>query len=187
MECIACTACVDACDEVMRRTKRPPGLIRYASQASLEGKGTRRFSARAAAYSGVLGILLCGLVWTLYRRERVEVNLLRAAEAPYQELVNDRVVNHFKLDLYNLSFEDLSVELAVKPELKEAGVSLVISNHAPSLIAGTPERADLFVQYPKSLLRNGSATIEVMLLARAATGEVAQQTTKEVRLVGPYR
>lgn len=31
MECIACTACIDACDEVMTKVKKPTGLIRYDS------------------------------------------------------------------------------------------------------------------------------------------------------------
>jgi polyferredoxin len=31
MECIACTQCIDACDEVMNRVGLPPGLVRYTS------------------------------------------------------------------------------------------------------------------------------------------------------------
>ena len=38
MECIGCTACIDACDAVMTKLKRPRGLIRYDSRHGFEGK-----------------------------------------------------------------------------------------------------------------------------------------------------
>ena len=52
-ECVNCTACIDACDDVMRRIHRPTGLIRFAShEAILRGRG-RMLSGRAAAYGAV--------------------------------------------------------------------------------------------------------------------------------------
>jgi cytochrome c oxidase accessory protein FixG len=35
LECVACAQCVDACDGVMTKIKKPLGLIRYASQSEL--------------------------------------------------------------------------------------------------------------------------------------------------------
>jgi cytochrome c oxidase accessory protein FixG len=55
MECIGCAACIDACDEVMTRVKRPTGLIRYDSFAGLTGRATRWIRPRTFLY----GILLC--------------------------------------------------------------------------------------------------------------------------------
>jgi len=34
MECVHCTQCADACDAVMQKLEKPPGLVRYASQES---------------------------------------------------------------------------------------------------------------------------------------------------------
>ena len=53
MECIGCAACIDACDEVMTRVKRPTGLIRYDSLAGLTGGVTRWLRPRTMVY-GVL-------------------------------------------------------------------------------------------------------------------------------------
>ena len=39
MECIACTACIDACDDVMTKIKKPTGLIRYDSLLAKEKTG----------------------------------------------------------------------------------------------------------------------------------------------------
>ena len=36
MECVHCTACIDACDAVMDKVGSPRGLIRYASLNSIE-------------------------------------------------------------------------------------------------------------------------------------------------------
>lgn len=55
MECIGCAACIDACDEVMTRVKRPAGLIRYDSFAGLAGGLTRWVRPRTILY----GVLLC--------------------------------------------------------------------------------------------------------------------------------
>lgn len=55
LECIGCAACIDACDEVMTRVKRPTGLIRYDSFAGLTGRATRWVRPRTILY----GILLC--------------------------------------------------------------------------------------------------------------------------------
>ncbi len=41
MECLHCTACIDACDGVMARVGKPPGLIRYASEVALAGGRSR--------------------------------------------------------------------------------------------------------------------------------------------------
>ena len=36
-ECIACGACIDACDEVMDKIGYPRGLIRYSTQNAIDG------------------------------------------------------------------------------------------------------------------------------------------------------
>ena len=41
MECIGCTQCIDACDDIMDRVGRPRGLVRYSSQDTLATGETR--------------------------------------------------------------------------------------------------------------------------------------------------
>jgi cytochrome c oxidase accessory protein FixG len=53
LECIGCAACIDACDDVMVKVKRPTGLIRYDSLAGFNGGRTRWFRPRTLLY-GVL-------------------------------------------------------------------------------------------------------------------------------------
>lgn len=53
LECIGCAACIDACDEVMAKVSRPPGLIRYDSLAGFNGGVTHWLRSRTVLY-GVL-------------------------------------------------------------------------------------------------------------------------------------
>lgn len=38
LECVNCTACIDACDEIMDRVDLPRGLIRFESEENIEEK-----------------------------------------------------------------------------------------------------------------------------------------------------
>ena len=54
MECVHCTACMDACDDVMDKIGTPRGLIRYASLNGIERGEPLRFTPRLAGYLVVL-------------------------------------------------------------------------------------------------------------------------------------
>jgi len=60
MECIGCAACIDACDEVMVKVKRPTGLVRYDSHAGLAGGRTRWLRPRTILY-GLLLVVGAGV------------------------------------------------------------------------------------------------------------------------------
>jgi cytochrome c oxidase accessory protein FixG len=66
LECIGCTACIDACDDVMTRLKRPRGLIRYDSLAGFAGGRTRWLRPRTILYAVLLalGAVVSALVFS---------------------------------------------------------------------------------------------------------------------------
>ena len=53
-ECIACGACIDACDAVMDKVGYPRGLIRYSTQNAIDGKPTRVLRPRIIVYGVIL-------------------------------------------------------------------------------------------------------------------------------------
>ena len=57
-ECIACAACIDACDEVMDKVGYPRGLIRYDTQHGLEGKAKHVLRPRTIVYATLLTLLV---------------------------------------------------------------------------------------------------------------------------------
>jgi cytochrome c oxidase accessory protein FixG len=83
LECIACTACIDACDTVMLKLGRPPGLVRYDSLNGFAGKPSRILRPRVFLYAV---LLVCGATAAFAAaRSRVDIGLsvLRLPGAPY--------------------------------------------------------------------------------------------------------
>lgn len=117
LECINCTACMDACDEVMVKVDRPTGLIRYASQAMIEERKPFVFTTRMKAYTAVLTVLLGILFTALTLRSDMEVTILRAPGILYQEVDESTVSNLYNYQIVNKTNNDLPIELRVKDNL----------------------------------------------------------------------
>ena len=58
MECIHCTQCADACDDIMERVGKPKGLIRYSSREPLEGHKRQLIRPRTVLYPLALAVFL---------------------------------------------------------------------------------------------------------------------------------
>jgi cytochrome c oxidase accessory protein FixG len=104
MECIGCTACIDACDDVMNRLGRPRGLIRYDSQAGFTGQKTRWLRPRTILYGVllVIGALVAG--WALSTVKPANVDVSRMMGAPY--IVEETALrNQFLVRLVNKRME----------------------------------------------------------------------------------
>ncbi len=103
LECVACTACADACDDVMRRIRRPEGLIRYTSEDAVRS-GTRRILTwRVKAYAVVWRVLLGTAVTLLARRPDLDVLVLRQPGTLQTTLDNGDVSNFYNLQVLNRS------------------------------------------------------------------------------------
>ncbi|HVU32787.1 MAG TPA: cytochrome c oxidase accessory protein CcoG [Opitutaceae bacterium] len=83
MECIGCTACIDACDDVMARLGRPQGLIRYDSKAGFAGARTRWIRPRTVLYFVLLLAGASVATWAISTVKPASVSVLRMTGAPY--------------------------------------------------------------------------------------------------------
>ena len=118
MECVNCCNCIDACNSVMHKIGRDPGLIRYASQDQIEGKSDRiRFTPRLKTYGSLLGALTLVLCILLVARNPVSAEAVRAPGSQYQVLPNGSVMNIYQVRGMNKTgketagaFELLNVE-----------------------------------------------------------------------------
>jgi cytochrome c oxidase accessory protein FixG len=175
LECIACGQCADACDSIMDRIKKPRGLIRYASQASLEaGVPTRLLRPRVAIYGVVLLGLLGALVLVGERAPRAEVTILRGLGAPFTTTGN-QVVNQLRLKVANRS--DKTRRFAVQVvDLPEASL---IAPELPLVVASEAQgSASFFVMAPLSAVRGHRRV-------RLRVGDDAVAQTVEYTLLGP--
>jgi len=100
LECIGCSNCIDACDDVMAKVGRPAGLVRYDSQRGFE-QGTRRFLRGRVLFYAILMLMGIGAFsFAITKRKPFESNLVRAIGMGYK-LDGDRVHNIFELHLIN--------------------------------------------------------------------------------------
>lgn len=83
MECINCTQCIDACNAVMEKIERPPGLIRCTSERRLGGAVRRRIRPRLVLYPALLIGLLTTLVILLVQRADAAVVQTRTPGVNY--------------------------------------------------------------------------------------------------------
>ncbi len=101
MECIACTACIDACDDIMDRLGRPRGLVRYDSQDGLAGKPRKIVRSRVMFYSGLLVVGLIVASLATRNRKDFEATLLRFPGAEPYTVEGGVVRNALQLHLVN--------------------------------------------------------------------------------------
>jgi cytochrome c oxidase accessory protein FixG len=118
MECIACAACVDACDEIMDRLGRPRGLVRYDSLDGLAGKPRRILRARVVLYTVLLVIGAVVALAATRTRIDFEATLLRLPGEPYSVeggLEGGRVTNALQVHVVNKRASAETYRLTVEP------------------------------------------------------------------------
>jgi cytochrome c oxidase accessory protein FixG len=99
-ECIACGACVDACDSVMDRMGFPRGLIRHTTHNGVQGLPTRVLRPRVIVYGLLLLALIVGWGWGVTHRQPLIAEVLRDRNALYR-VEGDSIENVYTLKLVN--------------------------------------------------------------------------------------
>jgi polyferredoxin len=100
-ECIACGACIDACNGVMDELGYPQGLIRYATQNQIDGKATRVLRPRIVIYGCLLLVLVGGWMYGVTHRSPLIAEVLRDRNAMYSQDTDGRIENSYTLKLVN--------------------------------------------------------------------------------------
>jgi cytochrome c oxidase accessory protein FixG len=113
LECVNCTACMDACDGVMTKVGRPRGLIRYTSEDALRHGAPRWISARSAAY-GAVWLVLLGIVAVVQAGRRdVDVLILRQPGTIYNTVAGGDVANFYNVQVLNRTGKGRQVRIDV--------------------------------------------------------------------------
>lgn len=177
IECIGCAACIDACDEVMTKVKRPTGLIRYDSLKGFAGERTRWLRPRTFVYAVLL--LAGGAVasWAFSTVKPASFGVTRLQGAPY--FVDEHAVrNQFLVRLVNKSGTParLVVRLAGAPdELVQTGFE------APVDVAPMAEMVSpLVLQMPR---RKYEGAFKLRVEARDEAGTFV--LGRAIEFVGP--
>jgi polyferredoxin len=114
LECVNCTACIDACDEVMTKIEKPKGLIRYSSfNAISEGK-QKLLTPRTIGYTLVLAALFGLLSYFILTRADIETTILKAPGTLYTKTDDGKITNLYTIEFMNKTFEDIPLVLKME-------------------------------------------------------------------------
>ena len=136
-ECIACGACIDACDDVMGKMGYPQGLIRYSTQNAIDGKPTRVLRPRMVIYAALLLALIAGWSWGVTHRSPLIVEVLRDRNALYRQ-IDHGIENGYTLKLVNKSDKPQHYRLSLvagDPRITMSGGVQTIDADAASVIS----------------------------------------------------
>lgn len=198
LECIACTACVDACDDVMTKIKKPKGLIRYASEASFVWGKSRLLRVRTVLSAALFMVGLLVTVSLVSIRPSLDVVVLRAKGEPYSvdsSSGETMITNHFRVELNNSTRLEKKVYFRLHADLELKGVKIVTQLVPLAIASEELKRADFFIRFPKEILVSGVKKIHITIfhINEKLANETGNQNKdlneveveKEVSLVGP--
>ncbi len=100
LECIGCAACVDACNDIMHKLKRPPGLVRYDSYKGLNGSKTKFIRPRTIFYTFILLVWISGFGAAVSRISPLRASVVRMGGASFY-VDNGVIRNQFQLRIIN--------------------------------------------------------------------------------------
>jgi cytochrome c oxidase accessory protein FixG len=170
MECVACTACIDACDEVMDKMKHPRGLIRYASLNGIEKGEQLRVTPRLIVYCGLLMILGLALTVLLLTRSDMDASFLRSPGSLFQEAAEGRISNIYELKLTNKTHSSKRVELKLE------GIEGVISILGDDLVVPAEQQVEVpvIVEIAPVKLQSGSTPFQVGIYVDGKLGQLVK-------------
>jgi cytochrome c oxidase accessory protein FixG len=161
LECINCTACMDACDYIMEKIDKPQGLIRYASEATIKDGKPFKITKRIIGYSVVLLVLLLGLVIGMVNRSDVETSILRTPGLLSQEQPDGRISNMYDYKIINKTNRSKKISLRLKDQKGEVKV---MQDSIPTIHPANSVKGVLYViMQPNQVTKlKNEMTIEVL-------------------------
>ncbi len=179
LECVQCAACIDACDSIMVKVGRAPGLIRYDSEKNLlRREGTRWFRPRVFLYSALLLALGVAFFSLLATRSLIDFKVVRGgADVPFTVLADGRVTNHLHARIGNKGnrIEAYEVRLVGFPQ-----GTLVVPQSPFPVGPGEQKTLPLFVTFPREVLPSGLGNAGIELVAPDG-----RTSTSLITLIGP--
>jgi cytochrome c oxidase accessory protein FixG len=160
MECVGCTACIDACNHMMEKVGRPLNLIRYASENGITEKEPLKYTLRMKLYSGLLSMLLVILSALLLSRKDVDATIMRAPGILFQERGKDSVSNLYNIKVANKTTRQVPLHLRLE---NVPGKIDIIGGHNIPLKREEEGGGTFFVILPRTLINERKTSLQIGL------------------------
>ncbi|MBY4599948.1 4Fe-4S binding protein [bacterium BD-1] len=177
-ECIACGACVDACDEVMDKIGYPRGLVRYTTQNAVDGKPAKLIRPRVLVYAALLCALAIGTAVGIVQRSPLIVDVMRDRNALYRTAADGSIENGYTLRIVNKDTQARNFRIrVVGPE----GITLVEANAVHAAAAEEVLTVPVTLRAPAGLAKG---RVDVDFVVESDAEGVSE--TEETRFFGPF-
>ncbi len=157
LECVNCTACIDACDDVMDRIGYDKGLIRYASENNISEGKPFQFNGRLKFYTAVLITLVGLLISLLFLRNDVDTTIVRLPGKMYYD-EGENIKNVYTFKLLNKTTHDYD-NIDIKLINHEGNVEMVGGN--VKLDKQALKEGTIFITIPKDKLKSSHEKIKI--------------------------
>lgn len=152
LECITCALCIDACDDIMTRVKRPTGLIGYASLAGEaraargEGRRLRLIRPRTIVYFVLWCLVGAIMLYALLTRADVDMSILHDRNPVFVRLSDGSIRNAYTVKVLNKQHATRTFRLGVDgvdaPAISVIGATAIL-NVEPVMTVG-PDTVQAF-------------------------------------------
>ena len=159
MECVGCTACIDACDHIMDRIKKPRGLIRYASENSIANGEKLHYTTRMKLYTGLCFIALGLLSLLMFTRKDVDATVMRTPGQLFQERGTDSISNLYNIKAVNKTVKE--VQLTIKLDGGDGKIE-TIGKHYIDVAKSGQGSGSFFVVLPKSRVKGRKTMVNLI-------------------------
>jgi cytochrome c oxidase accessory protein FixG len=177
LECTNCTACIDACDEMMLAVGLPKNLIGYKSIDSIEQKTGFQWTRRVKAYSILIISLLVVLITLLLTRKDFETEIMRQRGSTYTITSDGLITNIFDLNILNKTHDNFTLTL----KCNEPGVKIESVNKKIILKSGQQLEERILIKAVNRKFTDGVLEIKIQVFGNGRLIE-----TKKTKIIGPY-
>lgn len=159
MECVGCTACIDACDHMMESVGFKKGLIRYASENGIANNEKLHYTRRMKMYSVLLVVLLGLLTILLVTQKEIKATVMRTPGLLFQEKGKDSVSNLYNIKIVNKTMND--IPLTVK--LEDGNGTIQQVGNAVHVKKEGQGAGSFFIILPKKVITQRKTVLQVGL------------------------
>lgn len=186
LECIACTNCIDACDDIMTRVGKDTGLIRYDRENNLEGNPVKKFGIRPKIYLLLMIAVAISFIVTVTKSKGLKAQFLRNAKDVFTEKILENgireITNNYRVTFDYKPTDKPKIQIETEPSY---GDQLRIETPInPYPVRSGHQKIFINFKFNVGFLKNGSKTI-VLNFRNIETNEIV--LTKELTLVGPIK
>jgi hypothetical protein len=149
----------------MDKVKKPRNLIGYYSENMIKNNVKQKFTFRMKAYSAIILLMISISSYFILSRTDVDVTLLRAAGALYQEQPNGYVSNLYTAEIINKTSKEAQIELV--PE--DPAMKITWIQKTDKMSRESSASATFFVLIPEKDISQSNTKITLLVKQNGKT------------------